>query len=100
MIVDYFVKRGVAEAGLKGIFHPLEFLISFDLMRNDEVVGYMLVGPHEHPPEVLLEIELPFFGYSLPVFGRLQHFQFLDVPVGIIEGVIRIRCIRIVVSKT
>ena len=88
MIVDYFIERGVAEAGLQGIFHPLEFLISFYLMCDDEVVRYMLVGSHEHPPEVLLKIELPFFGHSLPVFGGLQYLQFLDVPVGIIEGVI------------
>ena len=88
MILNYFIERGVAEAGLQGIFHPLEFLISLYLMRNDEVVRYVLVRSHEHPPEVLLEIELAFFGHSLPVFGSLQHLQFLDVAVGIIEGII------------
>ena len=100
VIVDYFIERGVAEAGLQGIFHPLEFLISFYLMCNDEVMWYVLVGSHEHPPKVFFKIELPFFGYSLPVFWGLQHLQFLDVPVGIIEGIIWIWCVYIVVSKT
>ena len=88
MILDYFIERGVAEAGLQGVFHPLEFFISLYLMCNDKVVRYVLIGPHEHPPEVLFEIELTFFGYSLPVLRSLQHLQFLDVAVGIIEGII------------